>query len=65
MPALRLSTRRRRSSLACITPAKAGIYGVSRPVTFAPNVTPVSYVDDESSKHTLSTKLHARPSARP
>ncbi|KAG6897063.1 hypothetical protein C0992_004382, partial [Termitomyces sp. T32_za158] len=30
------------------TPAKAGIYGISpRPVTFAPNVTPVTFVEDD------------------
>ncbi|KDR79711.1 hypothetical protein GALMADRAFT_243779 [Galerina marginata CBS 339.88] len=48
MPALRLSNRRRKSSHnITYTPAKPGIYGVpSRPstgVTFAPNVTPISY----------------------
>ena len=37
-----------------VTPAKAGIYSVSRPVTFAPNVTPVSYVNDESSSNLLN-----------
>ncbi|KIJ92025.1 hypothetical protein K443DRAFT_126060 [Laccaria amethystina LaAM-08-1] len=48
MPALRVSTGRR------ATPARAGIYDVSRTVTFAPNVTPVSYVDDESSSNLLN-----------
>ncbi|KAJ7275780.1 hypothetical protein C8J57DRAFT_1505088 [Mycena rebaudengoi] len=54
MPAVRLSSRRgsalgrRRSSLAGIAYAKPGTYGYSpsspqAPVTFAPNVTPVSY----------------------
>ncbi|KAF8196135.1 hypothetical protein BJ912DRAFT_1056568 [Pholiota molesta] len=47
MPALRLS-RRRKSSHILFTAAKPGIYGIAqRPVTFAPNVTPVSYVDTE------------------
>ncbi|KAK7039806.1 HMG box domain-containing protein [Favolaschia claudopus] len=55
MPAVRLSSRRgsavgrRRSSLATTVLAKPGTYGyappppTSPPVTFAPNVTPVSY----------------------
>ncbi|KAF8069252.1 hypothetical protein FPV67DRAFT_1491669 [Lyophyllum atratum] len=50
MPAVRLS-RRRRSSLAILTsfnPVRAGIYGIGRPVTFAPNVTPVSFVDPDA-----------------
>ncbi|KAF8156062.1 hypothetical protein B0H34DRAFT_771907 [Crassisporium funariophilum] len=47
MPAAR-SSRRRKSSHAIFTPAQPGIYGVKpRPVTFAPNVTPVSYVAPE------------------
>jgi len=53
MPAVRLS-RRRRSSLQAFTPAKAGIYGISRPVTFAPNVTPVTYVEPEDSSRSAS-----------
>ena len=40
-----------------VTPAKAGIYGVSRPVTSLPNVTPVSYVNDESP----AQRVHAFP----
>ncbi|KAF8335222.1 hypothetical protein F5887DRAFT_1079299 [Amanita rubescens] len=53
MAPIRISTmalqRRRRSSLALnpFTPAKPGIYGISRPVTFAPNVTPGTYVEPE------------------
>ncbi|KAH9483401.1 hypothetical protein JR316_0002867 [Psilocybe cubensis] len=50
MPAHRLANRRRRSSHALLgfTPAKPGIYGFTPtarpvPVTFAPNVTPISY----------------------
>ncbi|KAJ7923342.1 hypothetical protein B0H13DRAFT_2316530 [Mycena leptocephala] len=55
MPAVRLSSRRgsavgrRRSSLAAIAFAKPGTYGYTpptspqAPVTFAPNVTPISY----------------------
>ncbi|KAJ6514291.1 hypothetical protein C8R47DRAFT_569727 [Mycena vitilis] len=56
MPAVRLSSRRgsavgrRRSSLAAISFAKPGTYGYTppptspqAPVTFAPNVTPISY----------------------
>ncbi|KAF8630977.1 hypothetical protein AX15_002700 [Amanita polypyramis BW_CC] len=41
--------RRRRSSLALspFVPAKPGIYGINRPVTFAPNVTPGTYVEPE------------------
>ncbi|TFK38302.1 hypothetical protein BDQ12DRAFT_723636 [Crucibulum laeve] len=52
MPAVRPSTtnRRRRSSLAPIVPAKAGIYGIpQRPISFAPNVTPVSFAEDNDS----------------
>ncbi|KAG6855703.1 hypothetical protein H0H87_011857 [Tephrocybe sp. NHM501043] len=49
MPAVRLSRRRRSSLAISFTPAKAGIYGISRPVTFAPNVTPVSYVEEDGS----------------
>ncbi|CAL1698936.1 unnamed protein product [Somion occarium] len=52
MPALR--TRRRRSSialgLASLTPAKPGNYGINtspRNVSFAPNVTPSTYVETE------------------
>jgi hypothetical protein len=50
MPASRLSSRRRKSSLANVhlLPARAGYYGIQhqpRPVTFAPNVTPTTYVD--------------------
>ncbi|KAG5715216.1 Repressor ROX1 [Termitomyces sp. T112] len=48
MPAIRLSKRRRSSLATSFTPAKAGIYGISpRPVTFAPNVTPVTFVEEE------------------
>ncbi|KAJ6586431.1 hypothetical protein DFH09DRAFT_1308461 [Mycena vulgaris] len=55
MPAVRLSSRRgsavgrRRSSLAAISFAKPGTYGYApptspqAPVTFAPNITPISY----------------------
>ncbi|KAG6872528.1 hypothetical protein C0995_009102 [Termitomyces sp. Mi166 len=33
---------------SAFTPAKAGIYGIStRPVTFAPNVTPVTFVEED------------------
>ncbi|KAG5653445.1 hypothetical protein H0H81_000334 [Sphagnurus paluster] len=46
MPAVRLSRRRRSSLAISFTPAKAGIYGI-RPVTFAPNVTPVSFVEND------------------
>ncbi|EIN08248.1 hypothetical protein PUNSTDRAFT_143890 [Punctularia strigosozonata HHB-11173 SS5] len=53
MPAVRLSTRRRRSSLANLAglnPIKPGQYGISsrspRAVTFAPNVTPGTYSTD-------------------
>ncbi|KAF8957806.1 hypothetical protein BDZ97DRAFT_1588171, partial [Flammula alnicola] len=50
MPAVRLSRRRRSSHAICdaVTPAKPGIYGIpARPVTFAPNVTPVTFVDSD------------------
>ncbi|KII87953.1 hypothetical protein PLICRDRAFT_176703 [Plicaturopsis crispa FD-325 SS-3] len=54
MPAVRLS-RRRRSSIAtaALNPVKPGYYGVHspshspRPVTFAPNVTPGTYVEPD------------------
>ncbi|KAI0692902.1 hypothetical protein BC835DRAFT_1416270 [Cytidiella melzeri] len=50
MPAARLS-RRRRSSLgiALSTPVKPGTYGITtspRNVTFAPNITPGTYIED-------------------
>ncbi|CAA7261223.1 unnamed protein product [Cyclocybe aegerita] len=48
MPAVRLTRARRKSSHTLFTPAKAGIYGIqARPVTFAPNVTPVTYVEPD------------------
>ncbi|KJA13818.1 hypothetical protein HYPSUDRAFT_485631 [Hypholoma sublateritium FD-334 SS-4] len=54
MPAARLS-RRRKSSHALFTPAKPGVYGIpQRPVTFAPNVTPVTYVDTDDTGGDLS-----------
>ena len=34
------------SSITLVTPAKPGIYG-PRPVTFAPNVTPITYVETD------------------
>ncbi|PFH48244.1 hypothetical protein AMATHDRAFT_65996 [Amanita thiersii Skay4041] len=42
--------RRRRSSLALtpFTPTKPGFYGITRPVTFAPNVTPVTFTETDS-----------------
>ncbi|KAG1903020.1 uncharacterized protein F5891DRAFT_112246 [Suillus fuscotomentosus] len=49
MPAVRLSHRRRSSlAIAALHPIKAGIYGINttpspRSVTFAPNVTPVTF----------------------
>ncbi|KAJ3557590.1 hypothetical protein NM688_g1393 [Phlebia brevispora] len=49
MPASRLSTRRRKSSLGIgLSLAQPGNYGLTspRPVTFAPNVTPGTYVED-------------------
>ncbi|KAG6827229.1 hypothetical protein H0H92_012711 [Tricholoma furcatifolium] len=65
MPALRLSSKRRRSSLGlnAFTPAKAGIYGISasRPVTFAPNVTPISYAEDEGSSSSDSESPSIAP----
>ncbi|KAG1738311.1 hypothetical protein EDD22DRAFT_923022 [Suillus occidentalis] len=55
MPAVRLS-HRRRSSLAttALHPIKAGIYGINttpspRSVTFAPNVTPVTFTETDES----------------
>ncbi|KAF8882395.1 hypothetical protein BD779DRAFT_1542919 [Infundibulicybe gibba] len=62
MPAVRLSTnRRRRSSLAIsYTAVKPGIYGINqRPVTFAPNVTPVSYVEPEAGSSSSSPEPSA------
>ena len=54
MPAIRLSHRRRSSTYSPTQEVKPGIYGISsssssahRPVTFAPNVTPVSYVETD------------------
>lgn len=51
MPAVRLSRRRRSSLAISFNPAKAGYYGVHspspRPVTFAPNVTPGTYVEPD------------------
>ena len=37
-----------------VTPANTGIYGVSFPITVAPNVMLVSYIDDESSSNLLN-----------
>ncbi|KAK2462630.1 hypothetical protein APHAL10511_005363 [Amanita phalloides] len=61
MAPIRISTtslqRRRRSSFALhhpFMPAKPGIYGTNRPVTFAPNVTPGTYVEPEASPDTSS-----------
>ena len=48
---------------AAFQPAKAGIYGISRPVTFAPNVTPVSYHDDSSTSEPGSPTSAAPSSA--
>ncbi|PPQ64803.1 hypothetical protein CVT26_002635 [Gymnopilus dilepis] len=43
--------RRRRSSHAIFSPAKPGVYGIpARPVTFAPNVTPVSFTETEDAE---------------
>ncbi|KAF7799648.1 hypothetical protein EIP86_010888 [Pleurotus ostreatoroseus] len=58
MPASRLSTRRRKSSLGLgLSLAKAGTYGLTspRPVTFAPNVTPGTYVEDVDGDDTDDT----------
>ncbi|KAG6818888.1 hypothetical protein H0H93_000580 [Arthromyces matolae] len=73
MPAVRLSTKRLSKSppppphqptdpLPAYTPAKAGIYGIpsipSRPVTFAPNITPITYIEDDSENdYSLSSSL--------
>ncbi|KAF4611880.1 hypothetical protein D9613_003570 [Agrocybe pediades] len=62
MPATRLANRRRRSSHAIFTPARPGHYGVSpppvppeRPVTFAPNVTPVTYHEEDADADNLAS----------
>lgn len=70
MPAARLSRRRKSSHALCtsrsarlaaptdppvVTPAKPGVYGIpQRPVTFAPNVTPVTYIDTDDTGADLS-----------
>ncbi|KDR73398.1 hypothetical protein GALMADRAFT_252018 [Galerina marginata CBS 339.88] len=59
MPALRLPNRRRKSSHnITYTPAKPGIYGVpsrsSTAVTFAPNVTPISYSTPDADEDPLN-----------
>ncbi|THH17100.1 hypothetical protein EW146_g3653 [Bondarzewia mesenterica] len=74
MPVIRAS-RRRRSSLAVLAahhPIKAGKYGFTSPspkaVTFAPNVTPVSYVEpdpDLSMDAASSTARLFPPAAAP
>ncbi|KAH9970182.1 hypothetical protein BGW80DRAFT_608053 [Lactifluus volemus] len=54
MPPLRTSSRRRRSSLSLlnVNPLKHGNYGIGQAspkgVTFAPNVTPVTFVEPEN-----------------
>ncbi|GLB42477.1 putative high mobility group [Lyophyllum shimeji] len=62
MPAVRLSKRRRSSLAISFTPAKAGIYGIPRPVTFAPNVTPVTFADPEADSSS-STPEPASPTS--
>jgi len=48
--------------VAAFHPAKAGIYGIaSRPVTFAPNVTPISYHDDSTSEPGSPTSVAIFP----
>ncbi|KAF9445176.1 hypothetical protein P691DRAFT_806007 [Macrolepiota fuliginosa MF-IS2] len=56
MPAFRIAANRRRRSSAMLVglnPAKPGIYGIGlpppsqKPVMFAPNVTPITYVEPE------------------
>lgn len=55
MPAVRLSHRRRSSlAITALHPIKAGIYGINttpspRSVTFAPNVTPVTFIETDES----------------
>ncbi|KAG2339477.1 hypothetical protein BDR05DRAFT_951114 [Suillus weaverae] len=55
MPAVRLSHRRRSSlAITALHPIKAGIYGINttpspRSVTFAPNVTPVTFTETDES----------------
>ncbi|KAG6909658.1 hypothetical protein DXG01_016238 [Tephrocybe rancida] len=56
------------SKTDAFTPVKAGIYGVPRPVTFAPNITPVSYVEDDGSSSSTPgspTSALFPPSATP
>ncbi|KAI0948001.1 hypothetical protein AcW1_009620 [Taiwanofungus camphoratus] len=52
MPAVRVSHRRRSSLAIGLTPIKPGKYGINSPsprnVTFAPNVTPGTYVEPDS-----------------
>ncbi|KAM6503060.1 hypothetical protein JOM56_000003 [Amanita muscaria] len=49
--------RRRRSSLALnpFIPPKAGLYTIHRPVTFAPNITPGTFVDPEEDDPTTAS----------
>jgi hypothetical protein len=68
MPAIRLSPLRRRSSLAiAFSPAKPGIYGINapspRPFTFAPNVTPGTFVEPDSLSPAPSTDTPPSPTS--
>lgn len=63
MPVSRSSQRRRRSSLgiaASLSPIKPGNYGITtspRNVTFAPNVTPGTFVEDAEGNDDLTTEV--------
>ncbi|RDB26968.1 Repressor ROX1 [Hypsizygus marmoreus] len=63
MPAVRLARRRRSSLAISFTPAKAGIYGIPRPVTFAPNVTPITYEAPEGSSSSSTPEPSSPTSA--
>ncbi|KAG0697231.1 hypothetical protein DFH29DRAFT_878821 [Suillus ampliporus] len=66
MPVVRLSHRRRSSvAITSLHPIKAGIYGINttpspRSVTFAPNVTPVTFTETDESLSSPSPE-HSSP----
>ncbi|KDQ31683.1 hypothetical protein PLEOSDRAFT_1088079 [Pleurotus ostreatus PC15] len=67
MPAVRLSRRRRSSLGISLTPVKPGNYGIysppARPVTFAPNVTPGTYVGPEDDEDNDGNEDNSSPTS--